>query len=275
MRRMTYALTYVLGAMLLLIAIAATLVYAVPAAWVAAYVAHASGGRVQIAHARGLWHSGSGNLVLAGGAGGATATHWPQRLTWRIRPRGLLQWHLRLTLPEAGAPLEATLRTDLSGWAVDIAPWRGVIPLQALAGLGAPFNTLALEGDARIALAQVNLSSADTNSAKPAAAPNVEIDIARLRSALAQGVVLGDYAVRGTAAAGGASFNLRTLQGALLLDGAGQCTISAIKNRLACGFAGTARAARHDDALLGNLLGLLDKSSLPPGGATPVTELRW
>ena len=262
MRRMTYALTYVLGAMLLLIAIAATLVYAGPAAWVAAYVAHASGGRVQIAHARGLWHSGSGNLVLAGGAGGATATHWPQRLTWRIRPRGLLQWHLRLTLPEAGAPLEATLRTDLSGWAVDIAPWRGVIPLQALAGLGAPFNTLALEGDARIALAQVNLSSADTNSAKPAAAPNVEI-------------VLGDYAVRGTAAAGGASFNLRTLQGALLLDGAGQCTMSAIKNRLACGFAGTARAARHDDALLGNLLGLLGKSSLPPGGTTPVTELRW
>jgi hypothetical protein len=107
------------------------------------------------------------------------------------------------------------------------------------------------------------------------ASPNVEIQIKQLRSALAQGVVLGDYVVQGKAGPGAGSFVLRTAQGVLQLDGQGLCSSA---SRLSCSFEGTARAARRDDALIGNLLGLLGKPRNPKSQKPDedyVTELRW
>ncbi len=247
----------------------AALAWAVPAAWVAQRVGTASAGRVQLAHASGLWHHGSAILVLSSGSGGADAAHWTQRLQWEVtHVRWPAQWTLRLNLPDVGTPLPVTLAWGFSGWRLEMPAWRGVIPLAALAGLGAPFNTLGLEGDAQVALSPLQLAPAvDT---KPAT-PNVEINIAHLRSALAQGVVLGDYQVLGKIGSRGGTYELRTLQGALQAAGNGLCEA---KSRLSCHFHGTARAARQDDALignLGNLLGLLGKQQ----SQNSVTELRW
>ena len=267
-------LYYGVGGLLLLSVMAAALAYAIPAAWVAQHLTGAAGGRVQLAHARGLWHHGSGVLVLSSGAGGANAVHWAQRVDWDVKPqRSPLLWALRVTWPEVGPPLPVMLRLGLSGWTADVAPWRGVIPLSALAGLGAPFNTLGLEGEAQIGLSALQFSSVP--NVKPTAEPNMEINIARLRSAMAQGVVLGDYVLRGHANAAGGAFALRTTQGALLLDGTGQCRAHERASRLSCGFEGTARAARHDDALIGNLLGLLGKQQIQSSSKNPITELRW
>jgi general secretion pathway protein N len=253
------------------------LAYAAPAAWVAQYVAHATQGRVQLARARGLWHNGNATLVLSSGTGGADAVHWSQAAQWQVNAvQWPAQWALHVTLPEVGPPLTITLNLGLSGWAATLAPWRGTVPLSALAGLGAPFNTLALEGDAQINLSALHFASA--TPANPAANP-VEIRFNRLRSALAQGVVLGDYIVQGNAGVASSTFELRTVQGILQLDGQGKCgTGSGTKARQSCSFAGTARATRHDDALIGNLLGLLGKQRSPGGqnsDGKPITELRW
>ena len=269
----------IFGTLLLALVLLSALVYAIPAAWVARYVSNASDDRVRLAHARGLWHRGSALLVLTSGAGGADAVHWPQRVQWTISPRVPWRWLIMVSWPQAGAPLSATLEISQSGWSLSTSPWRGAIPLAALAGLGAPFNTLALTGEVQVSLGDLRFSSAkavkNTTNPAPSAAPDVDIMITQLRSALAQGVVLGDYTVRGNAASTG-QFELATRQGALLLDGRGQCIL---KSRLSCSFNGTARAARHDDALLGNLLGLLGKIQPQPkasfSGTTPVTELRW
>ena len=259
------------GALLLLALMTIALAYAVPATWMAQHVAGATGGRVQLVRVRGLWHCGSGIVVLSSGSGGADAAHWAQRVHWDVTQiQWPATWELRVTWPELGPPLRITLSAGLSRWDAKITPWRGVISLTALAGLGAPFNTVALQGDAHVGLSELRFSSA--SGAKPATVSNVEITIAGLRSELAQGVVLGDYRLRGKAGAAGGAFELSTVQGTLLLDGIGQCSV---KNRLSCNFEGTARAARHDDALLGNLLGLLGKQQGQNSGKNPYTELRW
>lgn len=270
----------VVSGLLLAVVIGAAVLYAIPAAWVVRYVTGASDGRVVLAHARGLWHRGSALLVLTSGAGGADAVHWLRRVHWEVSPRAPWRWLIRITWPESGPPLTTALGLYFPGWTLDTEPWSGTLPLAALAGLGAPFNTLALTGEAQVSLGALQFSSSNDTASAQAVPPNAEITITQLRSALAQGVVLGDYTVRGHATSGGATFDLTTRQGALLLDGRGQCVL---KSRLSCNFNGTARAARHDDALLGNLLGLLGKSQPQAqalvgstlNGTTSVTELRW
>lgn len=260
-----------LGALLLMLFMLIALVYGIPAAWVAQHLAGASGGRLQLVRVSGLWHRGSAIVVISSGQGGSDAAHWQQRVHWDLKQKqwpGI--WALRITWPELGPPLYITLGVGLSSWQVNSAPWRGAIPLTVLAGLGAPFNTLALEGAARISMSELRYSSSP--EAKPVTVSNVEIAIARLRSALAQGVVLGDYVVRGNMHAAGGTFELRTVQGMLLLDGIGQC---GVKNRFSCSFQGTARAARQDDASLANVLGLLGKQQSQDSGNNPITELRW
>jgi general secretion pathway protein N len=276
-------LGYGLGGCLLTCLILGALVYAVPAIWVAEQLARASGGRVQLAHTRGLWHDGRGILVLASASGGIDAVHWTQALQWNVSAlRWPVLWRVRISLPDAGPPLSATLRAGFAGWLVQTAPWRGVVPLSALSGLGAPFNTLALQGDAQIEVAGLQFPTA---GAAAASTPfNVEIRFAQLRSALAQDMVLGDYVVQGSAGSGGGPFVLRTLQGVLQLEGAGKC---GSVPRLSCSFEGTARAlhAQRGDARIANLLGLLGQPQRQnkPGNQTMdkdkerayVTELRW
>ena len=262
------------GAFLLTCVMLGAMAYAVPATWVANHVGRASGGRLQIAQARGFWHQGSGFLVVSSAPGGSDAMHWQQALEWQL---GALQWpwlwSLHIKLPEVGPPLSVLLSLNRSGWAMATTPWRGVLPLAVLQGLGAPFNTLALEGDAQFGLAAVPLVSAPPRQAP--ISPNIEIHIKQLRSALAREVVLGDYVVQGTASGSGGAFVLRTTSGVLQLDGAGDCRG---RPRLTCSFKGTARAKRQDDAVMANLLGLLGEQQGRKRQANDteyVTELRW
>lgn len=261
-----------LGSLLLMIMMAAALAYAVPAAWVTHQLASAAKGRVQIAHARGLWHRGNGILVLSSGSGGNDAVHWAQSVHWNVAPlQWPALWALQITLPQVGPPMTVTFRVGLTSWSAQSAPWQGLVPLNVLSGLGAPFNTLALEGKVKIGLSALQFSSIANNKAA-VTKPNVQIYISGLRSALAQGVILGDYVISGQASATGGTFALRTATGALLMEGNGLCMVKA---RLSCSFNGTARAARHDDALLGNLLGLLGKQHDQNASKHPITELRW
>lgn len=269
----------------LIVATVLVMISMAPASWVAHAVAHISKSRVLMAHPRGWWHDGAALLMLASGSGGAEATYWPQRISWRVRPvDGLTAVRVTAHVPDAGPPIEATLSlwppgSRLSG---RIGPWRGHLPLTALAGLGAPFNTLNLQGEAQIDLTQVQIPPAQY---QPRAAPHdVLVTVHGLRSALAQGVELGDYVLNGSLARHEQdnqlplAFNLHTLRGALNLSGNGRCQV---RGQVLCNFAGKAYARGQDEALLGNLIGLLGKTQAAPqpsAGAAParaVTELRW
>jgi general secretion pathway protein N len=166
--------------------------------------------------------------------------------------------------PDIGPPFNALWRPGLNGGTWQFESWQGRAPLGALSGLGAPFNTLALQGNA-----QLTLNTRHTNT------PGVQLTFSSLRSALAQGVLLGDYAVQGelTGVNAGA-FTLATQRGILKLSGKGRCTLH---RRMTCQFAGEAEAAERDRALLGNLLGLLGKTRVASDADTTkaVTELRW
>lgn len=120
-----------------------------PAHWLAAGMAAASAGRIQLHAAHGTVWRGSAMLALTGGAGSRDRMDLPGRLHWRLRPhwRGIAV-QLR---PDccANQPLRAQLRL---GWQagptadVQISAHQSQWPAGLLHGLGAPWNTLQLDG---------------------------------------------------------------------------------------------------------------------------------
>jgi general secretion pathway protein N len=117
-----------------------------PAQWLASGVNAASRGHVQLRDAQGTVWQGHAQWVLTSGPGGQDALALPQRLHWQWRP----QWNgLELTLNAACCtpqPLMLKLQPVWLGLQVSLVSPRSVWPAQWLSGLGAPWNTLALNG---------------------------------------------------------------------------------------------------------------------------------
>ena len=112
----------IMSGFLLWIVMTVAIVYAMPAAWAVEALSSRTAGRVQLAHVRGLWHRGSGILVLSSGAGGADAVHWAQRIQWDVALlRVPTQWALRVTWPEVGPPFRVTLQAGLASWAATVS----------------------------------------------------------------------------------------------------------------------------------------------------------
>ena len=117
-----------------------------PAQWLASGVNAASRGHVQLRDAQGTVWRGDAQWVLTSGPGGQDALALPQRLHWQLRP----QWNgLQLTLDAACCtpqPVLLQLQPVWLGLQVSLVSPRSVWPAQWLSGLGAPWNTLALNG---------------------------------------------------------------------------------------------------------------------------------
>lgn len=125
------------------------LVWQAPASWLASGVQALSKERVQLRQPQGtMWH-GSAQWVLASGAGGQDALALPQRLSWRLQPQADTSLRLELSLPCCTPePLQLTLRPAWTGVTLEFGNGRSQWPLAWLGGLGAPWNTLGLEGKA-------------------------------------------------------------------------------------------------------------------------------
>lgn len=132
-----------------------TTLVAWPAAWVASAVEQAGNGHLQLRNARGSLWNGSAQLVLTGGAGSRDLHALPGHLVWRIAPRWRIgpdqAWGpgLAVTLA-AGARSVAIVNLAASWrgllrWQVQSLDWR--LPARVLGGLGAPWNTLAPDGE--------------------------------------------------------------------------------------------------------------------------------
>lgn len=245
-----------------------------PANWLADALAQASGGRLLLTDARGTLWSGSAVAVLTGGPGSRDASALPARLHWSVglapsswsaielalRQACCIDGTMRLRL-QAGI---GRLRLSLPQDAPTLARW----PAAWLAGLGAPFNTLRLDGLAQLSSSGVALERVQGRWRMDG---QLEIQLQDLSSALSTVRPLGSYrvlldgnggskdskAVDSTRGGPTARLSLQTLQGPLQLAGQGQWAGQTLR------FRGQAQAEPGSEAMLNNLLNLLGQRQGP------------
>jgi len=236
------------------------LVWQAPASWLASAVQALSQERLQLRQPQGtVWH-GSAQWVLASGSGGQDALALPQRLTWQLQPQADASLRLELSLPCCTPePLRLWFRPTWTGVALEFGNGRSQWPLAWLSGLGAPWNTLGLEGQARLQTQSLRLQ---WQSGAWQLQGQAQLQLQSVASRLSTLRPLGDYALD---LQGGSSarVQLSTLSGELRLSGQGEWRTQGLR------FEGQGHANTGSEAALANLLGVLGQRQ------GNMTVLRW
>jgi general secretion pathway protein N len=234
-----------------------------PAGWLAGVVAQATGQRLLLADARGTIWNGSAVAILTGGAGSRDASALPGRLQWRLRPglRGLqlqathaccINGTVGLDLRLGLGRLVLELQPQVAGGDGVLGQW----PAAWLAGLGTPWNTLQPSGSLQLRSPGLVVERVQGRWRLQGQA---ELTVNAFASRLSTLEVLGSYtlvlsgAPAGVAGGAGATLQLATTSGALLLQGQGQW----VGDRLR--FSGEASAAPGSEAVLANLLNIIGR----------------
>jgi general secretion pathway protein N len=229
-----------------------------PATLVAQAVAAGTHQRVLLSDARGTVWRGSAVPVLTGGIDSRSATVVPGRTNWSVGVRGLaleLRVAQSCCLPD---DLVLRLRPGLGRMVVELPRDEGIggeWPAAWLAGLGAPWNTLQLDGMLRLASPGLSLEVA---AGRWQLVGQAELELIDISSRLSPLDRLGSYRVHidggsAGAASQGPMLTLSTLDGKLLLSGQGQWTGSQLR------FRGEARAAPGFESALDNLLNIFGR----------------
>jgi general secretion pathway protein N len=220
------------------------LLYFAPAAWLAQAVYSASAGRVLLTQTQGRVWQGSAQLFLLGGDQSQDASALPGRVSWRLQPAGFNGLALRLD----------------SRWP---AAWLG--------GLGAPWNTLQLQGELRLSSPQGLRWRQSGQAAELQGAATLEVwevssRIASLQPLgsyrlLLQAATLRDVSDQSfgtnTTSPTAAQLSLQTLAGALQLSGQGLCQVGV--RGLRASFSGEASSADEHLPQLSNLLNIIGR----------------
>lgn len=225
-------------------AVAVTLIALAPAAWITPQFAKATGGRINLVDPAGSLWRGSATLLLAPGHDREDSTLLPGRIEWRTAFWPLLTGRLHMRMQHSDAmPGPVTLNATRTG--ATLSSGSIAVPAGLLAGLGAPFNTLDLQGDVR-------LSWTDMRVLNQQAYGQLTVVLTDMASRVSRVKPLGSYRVVFVAQGPSATLDLVTLGGPLLLDGHGDLQGGRFM------FRGTARStpeARDNLAGLLNLLG--------------------
>ena len=236
-----------------LLGLAVAVLLCAPARWLAAGVAQASQGRVQLADPRGTVWDGSAQLVLAGGEGSTDSTALPERLRWQIRPvLNALGIGLRTTLLAdccMAQPLQVHTMPHWGGAQLVLTDSQSHWPAPLLAGLGAPWNTLQPEGTLVLTTQALVL---DWNAGRMVLAGQARLEAIDMASRLSTLKPMGSY--RLTLTGGSPStVQLETLGGSLQLTGSGQWVGARLR------FDGMATAAPDRVDALSNLLNIIGR----------------
>lgn len=234
----------------LLLGIVAALVLFAPARWLAAGLSEATQGRLVLVNPRGTVWSGNASVVFSSGASGAIAVSLPGTLHWRLRPgwRGVTAV---LDLPCCTAqPLELKAGFAANGgvrldWQDGESRW----PAAMLAGFGAPWNTLRLDGVLDLSTQALSMQFSDGILSLSGRAT---LDATDLSSSLSTLRPMGSYRI---ALAGGPapSILLSTQKGSLELNGSGSWNGRALR------FNGEAIAAPGREDALSNLMNIIGR----------------
>lgn len=247
-------------ALVAVVAVLLTILILLPAAWVAPLCARYTQGRVALADVSGSLWRGSAFLVLAPGglpdpslptadagpAGGGPAlmaARLPYRVLWHAAFWPLFTGEVRLDVRE-DRPLSENVRivAGLNGAIVNAG---GIsVPASLLSGLGAPFNTLDLQGDTR-------LEWTDWHLLRSGAYGQLTVILADMSSAISRVSPLGSYRAVIRAAGPDITVDLSTEKGPLFLSGKGQGNAGGFQ------FNGQAHAGESAQANLSGLLPLL------------------
>jgi general secretion pathway protein N len=244
MRRLRAALPWILGGAL---SSSAVVLAMAPAAWITPQFARQTGGHVNLVNPAGsVWH-GSATLMLAAGSDMSAATLLPGRIEWRTGFWPLFTGRLRMVMRHSEAmpdpiTVDATLRS------ATVTPGTLAVPASLLSGLGAPFNTLDLQGD-------VQLSWSEWRSFNRQAFGQLTLTLNDVSSRISLVKPLGSYRVTLQAQGASSVLDLTTLKGPLMLSGSG--TVSGASTS----FRGTASATPEARENLAGLLNLLGRPS--------------
>lgn len=246
MRRVRAALPWLLVGLL---SSGFVLLARLPATWIAPQFARATQGHVNLVDPEGsLWH-GSATLMLSAGRDASGATLLPGRIVWRTAFWPLFIARVRMELLQTEAmPDAVTLDATLRG--ANVSAGAIAVPASLLAGLGAPFNTLDLDGKVKLAWSPWRTFGAD-------AFGRLSVSLTDMSSRVSLVKPLGSYQVVLQAQGASSTLDLSTLKGPLLLDGHG--TFS----RASASFQGTASATPEQRDNLAGLLNLLGRPVSP------------
>lgn len=228
-----------------------------PAAWLAKSVAGWTGQHVVLAEAQGTIWRGNAIAVLTGGPGSRDASALPGRLAWH--------WQLKGTRLQLLLTQDCCLKTPL---VVSVQPgWRKVSaeisgqtsaasarwPAAWLAGLGAPWNTLQLNGTLGLSTNGLRAEWAQGKLTTDGQAQLLLSDVSSRVSPLDR---LGTYTLDVQGLPGGQmGFELSTQEGALQLQGRGQLDANGLH------FQGQASASEAERESLNNLLNIIGRRS--------------
>ena len=238
-----------------LLGLVITVISQAPATWLSAAVDRATAGRMVLAEARGTVWTGSARLLLSGGSGSSDQSALPGRVDWQVRP----MWQglsvqlgadccirnpagLRLLPRWGGARLQL-----LDDTASPARP--SVWPAALLGGLGAPWNTLQVEGQLSLLTQGFSVEWVE---GRMSMAGKAELIAAGMSSRLSTLKPMGSYRI--TLDAGTADMlKLATIEGSLQLAGTGRWVGSRLR------FEGVATATPGREAALSNLLNIIGR----------------
>jgi general secretion pathway protein N len=246
MRRLRAALPWLLVAVL---SSGTVLLVLLPAAWITPAFTKASGGHVNLVDPAGsLWH-GSATLMLAAGSDTSAATLLPGRIEWHTGFWPLFTGRIRMTMLQSEA-MPDPITVDATAHGSTVSQGTIAVPASLLSGLGAPFNTLDLQGDVRLAWS-------DWRSFGKQSFGQLTVTLNDASSRISLVKPLGSYRVVVQAEGGSSAIDLSTLKGPLMLNGHGMV------GGAATSFNGTASAAPEQRDNLAGLLNLLGRPSGP------------
>lgn len=220
-----------------------------PARWLAAGLASATGGRLQLVNARGTVWNGTSGVVFSSGAAGTESISLPGALAWTLRP-GWGSVNASLDLPCcATQPLVLKAHPRLDGVQLDWNDGSSRWPAAMLAGFGAPWNTLKPEGTLELSTQALTMQLQRTQLA---VAGRATLDATDISSSLSTLRPMGSYRITiegGTAP----TLLLTTREGSLQLNGSGRWNGRAMR------FDGEASAAPGREDALSNLLNIIGR----------------
>jgi general secretion pathway protein N len=246
MRRLRVALPWMAVAVL---ASAVVMLTLLPAAWITPQFARQTRGHINLVDPAGsLWH-GSATLMLAAGSDMSAATLLPGRIEWHTAFWPLFTGRVRMVMRHSEA-MPDPVTVDASLRSATVTPGAMAVPASLLSGLGAPFNTLDLQGDVRLAWS-------DWRSFNQEAFGQMTITLNDVSSRVSLVKPLGSYRLLFQAQGASSTLDLTTLKGPLMLTGNGNVSSSSTS------FHGTASAAPEARDNLAGLLNLLGRPSGP------------
>ncbi len=231
---------------LALLAVLATVLVSLPAAWLAPLLEQQTDGRLSLGDPQGSVWRGSAFIGVASGGGEPLVPLLPGRFRWWLSPL-VLMGVVEATVQNPRA-LDAPLPVRGSWRRWTLGDGGMGLPAERLAALGAPLNTIRPSGQMRLSWSQLVLTRADAGLQIDG---RLQLDLTEVASALSPVKPLGAYRMRFDWHRGKARVNLESLSGPLLLTGQGTFADGRLQ------FSGQAWAAEGEEQRLAILLNLL------------------